>query len=146
MERSFQIGDLVFLRLQPYKQSSLKVSGAEKLKPRFYGLYQILRRIGEVAHEVELPKNSKIHNIFHVSRLKRVLEKHINPCVDLPPLDNEGKLTLEPEIILERRDRRLRNRTIPEYLVKWKNLPKEDATWVGEEVPSHSTLLGDKKN
>ena len=37
VERSFQIGDLVFLRLQPYKQSSLKNSGAEKLKPRFYG-------------------------------------------------------------------------------------------------------------
>ena len=99
MERSFQIGDMVFLRLQPYKQSSLKVSGAEKLKLRFYGPYRILRRIGEVAYEVELLENSKIHNIFHVSRLKRVLKKHINHCVDLPPLDNEGKLVLEPETI-----------------------------------------------
>ena len=146
VERSFQIGDLVFLRLQPYKQSSLKISGAEKLKPRFYGPYRILRRIGEVAYELELPENSKIHNIFHVSRLKRVLGKHINPCVDLLPLDNEGKLILEPETILEQRDRRLRNRTIPEYLVKWKNLPKEDATWVGEEVLSHTAYLGDKQN
>ena len=84
--------------------------------------------------------------IFHVSRLKKVLRKHISPCSDLPPLENEGKLILEPETILERRDRRLRNRTIPEYLVKWKNLPKEDATWVGEEALSHTTLLGDKKN
>ena len=55
-----------------------------------------------MAYELELPENSKIHNIFHVSRLKRVLGKHINPCVDLPPLDNEGKLILEPEIILDR--------------------------------------------
>ena len=146
MERSFQIGDLVFLRLPTYKQSSLKVSGAEKLKPPFYGPYQIIKRIGEVAYEVELPENSKIHNIFHVSRLKRVLKKHINPCVDLLPLDNEGKLILEPEIVLKRHDRRLRNKTILEYLVKWKNIPKEDATWVGEEVLSHSSLLGDKQN
>ncbi len=128
MERSFQIGDLVFLRLQPYKQSSLKISGTEKLKPRFYSPYQILRRIGEVTYEVELPENSKIHNIFHVSRLKKVLKKHISPCVDLPPLDNERKLILEPEIILDKRDRRLRNRTILEYLLKWKNLPREDTT------------------
>ena len=50
VERSFQIGDLVFLRLQPYKQSSLKISGAEKLKLCFYGPYKVLRRIGEVAY------------------------------------------------------------------------------------------------
>ena len=104
MERFFQVGDMVFLRLQPYKQSSLKVSGAKKLKPCLYGPYQILRRIGEVACEIELLENRRIHNIFHVSRLKKVLEKHINPCGDLPPLDSEGKLILENEIILERRD------------------------------------------
>lgn len=49
LERMFEVGDMVFLRLQPYKQSSLKVSGAEKLKPHFYGPYRILRRVGEVA-------------------------------------------------------------------------------------------------
>ena len=94
VERSFQIGDLVFLRLQPYKQSSIKFSGEEKLKPRFYGPYRVLKRIREVAYEIELPENSKIHNVFHVSRLKRVLGKSIDPCSDLPPLDNEGKLIL----------------------------------------------------
>ena len=67
VERSFQIGELLFLRLQPYKQSSLKVSGIEKLKPCFYGPYRVLRRIGEVAYEIEFPENSKIHNVFHVS-------------------------------------------------------------------------------
>ena len=134
------------MRLQPYKQSSIKVSGAEKLKPRFYGPYMILIRIGEVAYEIEFPKNSKIHNVFYVSRLKRVLGKSIDPCSDLPPLDNEGKLILEPEIIIEKHERRLRNQTIPEYLVKWKNLPREDASWIGEETLSQIALLGDKKN
>jgi hypothetical protein len=42
IERKFEVGDLVSLRLQPYKQSSLKKSGAEKLKPRFYGPYRIM--------------------------------------------------------------------------------------------------------
>ncbi|XP_059071493.1 uncharacterized protein LOC131062988 [Cryptomeria japonica] len=93
-ERSFEAGDLVFLRLQPYKQSSLKKNGAEKLKPRFYGPFKVIRRIGEVAYEIELPKDSKIHNVFHVSRLKKVLGQHLVPCSELPPLDDEGKLTL----------------------------------------------------
>jgi hypothetical protein len=49
IERKFEVGDLVFLRLQPYKQSSLNKSGAEMLKPGFYGLYRIMHRVGEVA-------------------------------------------------------------------------------------------------
>ena len=115
----------------------------EKLKPRFYGPYQILRRIGEVAYELELPECSKIHNVFHVSRLKKVLGQHVIPSNELPPLDNEGKLALHLEIILDKRERKLRNRTITEYLVKWKQLPNEDATWEKEEVLK---LLEDKQN
>jgi hypothetical protein len=42
IERNFEVEDLVFLRLQPYRQSSLKKSGDEKLKPRFYDLYRIV--------------------------------------------------------------------------------------------------------
>ena len=43
IEQSFEVGDLVYLRLQPHIQSSLKKKGAEKLKPRFYGPYKIIR-------------------------------------------------------------------------------------------------------
>jgi hypothetical protein len=46
VEHTFEVGDLVFLRPQPYRQSSLKKSGAEKLKPRFYGPYRVIRRGG----------------------------------------------------------------------------------------------------
>ena len=73
IKRSFEVGDLVFLRLQPYKHSSLKKSGAKKLKPKFYGPYRIMRRVGEVAYEIELPEGSNIHNVFHVSCLKKEL-------------------------------------------------------------------------
>jgi hypothetical protein len=45
-ERVFQEGDQVFLRLQPYKKTSLKAQGHHKLAPKFYGPYQIIKRIG----------------------------------------------------------------------------------------------------
>ena len=85
-----------------------------------------------MVYELELPKESKIHNVFHVSSLKKTLGQHIAPSTELPPLDDEGLLVLIPERILQLRERKLRNRVIGKYLVKWKELPMEDATWEGE--------------
>jgi hypothetical protein len=87
VECSFEVGDLVFLRLQPYQQSSLKRSGAEKLKPKFYGPYRVIRRIGE---ELEILEGSKIHNVFHVSCLKKAVGQQVSISKELPPLDEEG--------------------------------------------------------
>ena len=50
----------------------------------------------------------------------------------LPKIDEEGKIILEPEEITEIRTRQLRNQSISEYLIKWKNLPTEDSTWEDE--------------
>ena len=58
----------------------------------------------------------------------------------LPPLDDEGQPTLDPENILKTRERRLRSRTIKEYLVQWKDLPSEDATWEEENILQHQNL------
>ena len=117
IERIFEVGDLVYSRIQPYKQPSLKKKGVEKLKPRFSGPYKIIRKVGEVAYELELPQESKIHNMFHVSSLKKTLGQHIASSTELPPLDDEGLLILILERIIQTRERKLRNRIIREYLV-----------------------------
>ena len=119
----------------------------EKLKPHFYGPYKIIRKVGEVAYELELPHESKIHNVFHVSNLKNTLGKHIAPSTELPPLD-DGLLILILEQIIQTRERKLRNRVIREYLVQWKELPLEEATWEGEQVLQHPSLqlLEDKQS
>jgi hypothetical protein len=132
---------LVFLRLQPYRQSSLKKNGVEKLKPRFYGPYRIMRRVGEVAYKLELPEGSKIHNMFHVSCLKKAMGQFINTSEELPPLDEEGQLELVPEELLEFRERKLRSRVIRECLIRWRGLPVEDATWESEQVLQHPRLV-----
>ena len=101
IEHNFEVGDLVFLRLQPYRQSSLKKSGVEKLKPRFYGPYRIMRRVGEVAYELELPEGRNIHNVFHMSCIKKAVGQFISTSKELPPLDEEGQLELIPEEVLD---------------------------------------------
>jgi hypothetical protein len=87
-----------------------------------------------VAYELELPLGSRIHNVFHVSCLKRAIGQHITPLEVLPPLDEEGQLVLMPEEILEVWEKKLRRRSIKEYLVKWKDLPIEDAMWESEQM------------
>jgi hypothetical protein len=57
----------VYLRLQPYRQGSLVTQRALKLSPRFYGLCTMIRKAGEVAYELNLLANAKIHLVFHVS-------------------------------------------------------------------------------
>jgi hypothetical protein len=128
VERTFEVGDLVYLRLQPYRHDSIKRSGAEKFQPQFFGPYRISIKVGVMAYEVDLPQGSRIHNVFHMSCLKRAIGQHITPLEVLPPLDEEGQLVLVLEEILEVREKKLRRRSIREYLIKWKIFPIEDAT------------------
>lgn len=72
-EREFQVGDWVYLRLQPYKQSTLQCRSNMKLSPRFYGPFQVLKWIRKVAYHLNLPSNSKLHPVFQVSLLKKKL-------------------------------------------------------------------------
>jgi hypothetical protein len=108
----------------------------------------VTRRVGEVAYELEFPEGSKIRNVFHVSCLKKALGQHITTSTELPPLDEEGQLVLVPEEVLEVWEKKLRNRVIREYLVRWREFPAEYATWESEQILQHPNLqlLGDKQS
>ena len=142
-ERSFDVGDWVFLRIQPYKQMSLKQAKKDnKLSPKYYGPYKVLQKIGTMAYKLELPASSRVHPVFHVSCLKKVIGENLPVQTVLPELDGEGKIILEPEAVIEKRTRQLRNRSISENLIKWKNLPTEDSTWEDENfIQKHPELL-----
>ena len=63
-------------------------------------------------------------------------------------MDDEGHLVLQPEAIIDTRERQLRTRMVREFLVRWKNLPDEDATWESERILQHPSLhlLEDKQH
>jgi hypothetical protein len=142
-ERSFEVGDWVFLRLQPYKQKSLKKSKKDnKLSPKYYGPYKVFQNIGTMAYKLELSSSSRVHLVFHVSCLKKVIGDKIPVQTIFPELDEEGKIILETETITDTRIRQLRNRSISEYLIKWRKLQAEDSTWENEPfIQKHPELL-----
>jgi hypothetical protein len=132
-EREIEVGDLVFMRFQPYKHMTLKKQNMDnKLAPKYYAPYKVLQRIGIVAYKLELPPYSHVHLVFHVSFLKKVTANKIPVQTILLEINEEGRIILEPETMLETQIKQLRNQTITKDCVKWKNLPVEEATWEDE--------------
>ena len=73
-ERSFDVGDWAFLRLQPYKQISLTQANKDnKLSPKYYVTYKVLLKIGTMAYKLELPASLRVQLFFHVSCLKKII-------------------------------------------------------------------------
>lgn len=71
MDHEFQVGEKVFLQVKPFK-SSIRYGKGSKLAPRYVGPFEILERMGPIAYCLALPPSlSRIHNVFHVSFLKK---------------------------------------------------------------------------
>ena len=94
---TLEVGDLVFVKLQPYRFHSLAKRHNEKLSPRYYGPDKVLDRIGLVAYKLELPSHSKIHPVFHISQLKKL----VGPTVHHQPLPACLEENLELHVQLE---------------------------------------------
>jgi hypothetical protein len=125
-ERQYQVGDEVFLKLQPYIQTSVSRRSNHKLAFKFFGPYHVLERIGTVAYKLPLPASSKIHLVFHVSQLKPCVGPGQQVLSQLPPADAVFQV---PVHILQHRIRQDGLATVAQVLGQWSGSSPELATW-----------------
>ena len=76
-----------------------------KLSPKYYGPYKVLQNIGTMVYKLELPTSSRVHPVFDVSCLKKVIGDKLQVQTIFPELDEEGKTILEPEAVTKTRTR-----------------------------------------
>ncbi|XP_073273242.1 uncharacterized protein [Primulina huaijiensis] len=107
----FQVGDQVFLKVSPFC-GTMRFGRKGKLAPRYIGPYMIVERIGTLAYRLDLPQNPS-----HVLRTDEV------------ELDSSLSYVEHPVQILDRKEKRLRNKTIPLVMVQWNRHGREEATW-----------------
>ena len=126
----FKENDYVFLKV-PERSESLKTGPSPKLSPRFCGPFKILKRVGSLAYKLELPDNSQVHPVFHVSRLRKHLQRDDNVLNQdaLVEFIEPPTLPHEPESIMDAHELRTRHHVRQQVLVKWKDRPVEGATW-----------------
>lgn len=121
-DRSFQVGDQVYVKLQPYVQSSLAPRANQKLAFRFFGPFPVAAKVGSVAYRLELPVTSTIHPVFHVSQLKKAVGSSV-VVAQLPDRLDSHQI---PERVLQRR---WGPNGASQGLILWSGLHPSLATW-----------------
>lgn len=121
----FQVGQWVWLRLHSRAAISLGRQSMGKLSPRFFGPYQIVQHIGQVAYRLQLPPRARLHDVFHVALLKPF---HGDPPTQIVPLPiiHDGRVLPTPAQVL-------RSRITSagwEVLVRWVDRPPIDSSWL----------------
>ena len=130
----FEEGDHVFLKVSPMTGVGRSIR-AKKLSPRYMGPFDVIEKVGEVSYRIALPPQlSRLHDVFHVSQLKKY---HPDPSHVVEPeeveLEDNMTYRVEPERILDVKDKQLRNKTIRLVKVFWRGMTPGDATWEAEE-------------
>lgn len=125
-DRSFEVGDMVFVKLQPYVQQSVVSRANHKLAFKYFVPYQVLQKIGNVAYKLKLPDTSSIHLVFHVSQLKKCISDSTQVSHAIPePSDTHPVM----ESILGKRLCQVHCKMQPQVLVKWNGWPDQMTTW-----------------
>jgi len=133
-ELCFQVGDHVYLKVTPFKDTQ-RFQEKGKLAPRYVGPFRILTKHGAFAYQLELPQSlSTIHNVFHVSQLKKCLRVPME-ATNYEDLDVQPSLSYKehPIRILDRAERKTRNKTTKFAKVQWSRHSEREVTWEQED-------------
>ena len=105
-----------------------------KLGPRYVGPFEVTQKVGQVAYRLQLPASlGGMHDVFHVSRLRKY---YPNPqhILETEEIELQEDMTYEEKpVILDRKVKMLRTKSIPMVKVLWKYHDIREATWETEE-------------
>jgi len=133
-ELNFKVEDFVYLKVSPMR-GVRRFNMKGKLAPRYIGPFKVLEKKGEVAYRLELPPSlSGVHDVFHVSQLKKCLRvpEEQAPLEDLN-VQEDLTYTEHPVKILETSERITRNKRIKMCRVQWSHHTEKEATWERED-------------
>jgi chromodomain-containing protein len=103
----------------------------QKLAKKYFGPFKNLATIGKVAYQLQLPHEAKIHYVFHVSQLKAFYGELPQALHSPDKLQGWRFRSIPlPEAIINKRMVKANNAAQTQYLVKWRNSPLEDASWM----------------
>jgi hypothetical protein len=128
-EREFSVGDMVYLKLQPFRHNAFGLHQNLKLASKFYGPFRVLARIGPASYKLQLPETADIHPVFHVSQLKKHLGPKAIPHTNLPLVTPDGHIKVEPTVVLDTRVMPRKDEIVTQWLIQWLNMSAEQATW-----------------
>lgn len=102
-KREFQVWYLVFLKLKPYKQSSLALRIRLKPSSEYYGHFKVFERIGAVEYKLKLSHTSLVHHVFHLYLLKKKVGSKVLFKTCLPATGNDGQFFVTRVAVLQRK-------------------------------------------
>ncbi|XP_042008932.1 uncharacterized protein LOC121757454 [Salvia splendens] len=147
-KRRIYVGEMVLLKLQPYRQHSVARPKSAKLARRYYGPFEVLERIGPVAYRLRLPEGSRIHNVFHVSLLRAfVAGDAAHDSLTLPSEFFGDRPVVYPVRVLDRKVLWQGERPVEHVLVRWSD-GTDSPTWEPTEMVQRrypNVLLEDKE-
>jgi len=117
----FKEGDLVLVKLQPYRQHSVTLRKHQKLGMRYFGPFPVLAKIGTVAYKLQLPESTRIHPVFHVALLKPFQGEISPPYVPLPLTSTEMGPLLNPVKVWDVRIIKRINKEVSQVLIQWEH-------------------------